>query len=706
MGNPMRVTDSALATLPAAAGVTMLLAQVLPLEFQFRPNGLGITSATILARYPTQQETFWFGFAIAVTAVLAWLAQQTLRRRAFSVRREMGLEIMGVAVLLAALTFPAPLNIGVVAALLMAAALLVLRSPREAPNARPPLGTPGALQAGGEARPSRRRWTLWIATILIVASVYSADPYSGSGFWGGVANVIHDVSDRDLMVDSFEFKGERGQHLLWADALRNGDLPGRDFFSLYGPLYELSIVGIWSLLGRSVASVTLFEGLVALCGMATLLLLALRLVRYRFTILVIPLLTPYASLRMGLGFLGLFCLVQWLGRGKTGWCAAAGVIGGVALVFSQEYGLAFLAVSVAAIVLAGQWRAGGLFIAGWAMTLLPVVVWLARADALEPMLDDLLAYPSYILAGYANLPFPSLVANLPLGLGFPRGVDQLMLRLAYIPPLILVGGLLMALPLRHFKPAAPMASLGRIRRELLADPVRLGIVLVALYGVLCFRSALGRSDAWHFLAALPPVALLLCVALDRCVDLFRARETDLRLRALWRTAALLFLVLQSGMPQAARPVEQLKRSAFEIANLLRGEPKLAGDPRGLALLEWLRRHTRAEDRLFFGPGNPAFYYLAERPNPTRFATPYLMVTDAHRAEALADLRADPPRFIVWDEELWVFDDLSMPIVLGSNLLKWIDRNYTPAVSNGGFSLRRYKAGALQPRSHAPTPRGP
>jgi len=230
MGTPMRATDSALATTPAAAGVALLLARALPIRFSFEPNDLGIYSPTILARYPAQQETFWFLFALGVTALLAWGAQRALRRRVVSIRQSVALEILGVAVLLAALALSPGPGLVCIGMLFAAALFLVLRAPLERDGPVSGKAVPAAAATSLGPGFNRRTGIFWGAVIVATALVFSADPYAETGLIEGVAHVVHGSSDRELMEDSPEFKLERGQHLLWADALRNGELPGRDFF--------------------------------------------------------------------------------------------------------------------------------------------------------------------------------------------------------------------------------------------------------------------------------------------------------------------------------------------------------------------------------------------------------------------------------------------------------------------------------------------
>ena len=66
-----------------------------------------------------------------------------------------------------------------------------------------------------------------------------------------------------------------------------------------------------------------------------------------------------------------------------------------------------------------------------------------------------------------------------------------------------------------------------------------------------------------------------------------------------------------------------------------------------------------------------------------------MVTSAHRAEALTDLRAAPPPYVIWDEQVWRVDAIPDSLVLGPEMMVWLRRNYEVAQRHSGFLLLRY-----------------
>ena len=65
-----------------------------------------------------------------------------------------------------------------------------------------------------------------------------------------------------------------------------------------------------------------------------------------------------------------------------------------------------------------------------------------------------------------------------------------------------------------------------------------------------------------------------------------------------------------------------------------------------------------------------------------------IVTQAHRDEVLAALRARPPRYLVWDDAALRVDGLSDEQVFGEPLLAWLEANYEEEKRVGETSIRR------------------
>jgi hypothetical protein len=73
-----------------------------------------------------------------------------------------------------------------------------------------------------------------------------------------------------------------------------------------------------------------------------------------------------------------------------------------------------------------------------------------------------------------------------------------------------------------------------------------------------------------------------------------------------------------------------------------------------------------------------------------------MVTNAHRAEALRALEADPPSLVVWDDAGIRVDGIADEKVLGAPLMAWLSQRYELAERIGPVRLLRPRGGESAP----------
>lgn len=678
---PDPAVRAVLPALPVAASVTILVARILPVDFQYQANPLGIVSRTTLARYPVEQEVFWLAMSAVGVAVSTWAIARWLLAIAWTPRVALALEVAGAATLIAALALP-PLAAGVAIPAFFMVALALGR--RESSVA-----APGITR---EARtPARRRLAAWTFVLLVVALIRV--PALCLVVWLFAKR----VPDELLVANTWKFFAEAGQHLAWATALGRGELHGRDFFCLYGPLYDWTLVGLWKVLGRSISVWNLYAWFSAAAGGFAVLLLGACLVRRPWTVLLVPFLyradSTELNLRLGLAVFGLIVLLFGVERGRRIHFAVSGGLAGLSLLYSQEFGLCLLVVAAIALGLRFDLRQALAFFAALASVLGPLLGYYAAHGALTPLMRDLLAYPGYVMAGYGNIAFPSLLASLPLQeaeLGSPL---LQRLRLGYLGPAVCGAALLLALRVASLDPRRPLASLAALRQELLQDPGRLAVALVATFGLLVFRSALGRSDLTHIAIAFTVPAVLLVVALDRSLGI--AWNPGQRILAGWRIAALVGLLVWGGLLDVFGPdVRRSVRSSLHSINLIRSDrmPPSRRTPQ-LDVWKWIVDHSEPSDPVLFLPNNAAYHYLTERPSPTRFVLSHQLVTDSHREEFLHSLRQRPPRYVVWDDAFMRVDGIGDEVVLGSRTFAWLHANYEFETRFGPVRILRARGGA-------------
>ena len=262
--------EGIVAALPFAAATTLLATRLLPIDFVYRENELGIVSYATQQHHPQQQEIFWLLFAMALGTLLIWLAARRFRGERVPLASLVAFEALGAVALLAALWLATSAALAVVLAA-ATGALWLARRYRANDSAGAPLEIPPPVP------PQRSR----LGSLLFVGAIALLAVGLVPGFWLNAWNVSHGIADGRRATASFIFMGEIGQHLAWADALSRGDFHGKDFFCLYGPLYDLVTVGFWALLGRSIVAWDLYVSLSRVLALAGLLLLGAALLRRR-----------------------------------------------------------------------------------------------------------------------------------------------------------------------------------------------------------------------------------------------------------------------------------------------------------------------------------------------------------------------------------------------------------------------------------------
>jgi hypothetical protein len=413
------------------------------------------------------------------------------------------------------------------------------------------------------------------------------------------------------------------------------------------------------------------------------------LVRRRSLILLVPFLVPFVKLRVGLPLLAFIFLFFWLRSGRRSWCIPSGIAAGISVLFSQEFGAAFVFAAAVGFAVRRDRRAALVFAAGLAAVVAPTLLYYAVHGALGPMLHDIATYPRYMMAGYANLPYPLLLPALPLDISELGSRESVILLLSYAVPAVCVAGLVLSVGISRIDWRRPLASLRETAAHLERDPVRLAVFLMALFGLVSFRSALGRSDLAHLQVAMPGAVAVLCVGVDRTLNLWRAGR-GLRPLAVWRTALLAAFILLGGFVPPSEPVANAVQSVRAASKLARFGHHPRGSRRVLRVVSWVQLNTAPGEPVLFLPNDAAYYYLADRPNPIRFVLGHQIVGDDHRREVLSDLRSRPPRYVVWDHDALAVDGIPHERVFGGEIMRWFEANYEEEIRLGTVEILRRK----------------
>ena len=424
-----------------------------------------------------------------------------------------------------------------------------------------------------------------------------------------------------VMSLTYPFGWDQGLFAWVGDAITNGGLPYRDAWDIKGPLLYYVYAGVQWLFGIHLWGIRLFDAALLAITAWVMFQTALPLTDGRL-----------ASFAAVLYVLWYASHSYWHTAQPDGWAGML-VLGAMAplLVDSRSYGfskmvragvciglavllkpvwIVFIALPLLHLLLTRQSRAISHALAVLAGCIIPVgllVGWLAWQGVLSDYVDIHLKY-SALYAGFAP-------ENRLKGLGE-----------------YLLFGRVTAVVL-------PLSAYGAV--VLWRERRRSAVLLVMWWAItIVLVAAQGRFYAYHWLPMLPAVTLLTAIGL---YDLLSRATTFAYI-----TCGLVYLICIAPIAfEASRFVAwrlgAIDRQAYYDAY---GEPGVQ-----MQAVDWLR--TAAPGKIFTFGWLCSVAWLSERDYVSRFgySLPLMMgegtdVRSRYRAEALAALDADPPRYIV------------------------------------------------------------
>jgi len=516
------------------------------------------------------------------------------------------------------------------------------------------------LAAGKENIEARKGkdivWTLCLLAVIFFYLIYSF-------------NVNYFLSPRyDLRTGSWVTLGEEGEVLAWVQSILSGGAYGKDFFCLYGPMLIYPLVWLMKLLGTSIVIERLYTFLLNLAAYGIIIAFLYKTIRSRIVFVVAGLVyfavyQPYgyvspnmSYLRVAAGFLPVLLVYLYSGNGKKSYLWAAGLVLGQSLLFSQEVGLCSLFSSGAFIVLENVFKRDfkrlkndpAVLLMSCLISAAPMLFYLHYRGGLGYFIDSWYKYPKYVTMGYGCLPFP----------GFNKFIESLAAGVFLVPYQIIFVYVFSAIYLLL------MFILGKADRALF---LRMSLLI---FGALLFRSALGRSDNFHIMYSAQPAFLLAFLFIDGAAGGLSAG--GILGKRIGETACLAALGLFLFMNISPGTMSSFKTDAFNFSNkwkILDMGYRIADLERGgiffeekttyslLKLRKFLDAYTKKGDFVYFFPNEPAYYFLFDMKNPTRYAMSYFAVTSEQRQEIINDLRQKKPEYVVYSRNTWRIDDI-------------------------------------------------
>ncbi len=474
----------------------------------------------------------------------------------------------------------------------------------------------------------------------------------------------------------------RGESLGPASDYLRGKAPYVDVFPLHGML-EDGLLDAWlmQIFGRSVTVAVARSAILSSLMLPGLWLLGFALFESM----------PLALLVAGLGLvmsadnqravLEIACVTLLLAaiRMRRTWpVAVAGVAAAVAVFFSLDTGLySLVAGSLTIVVIArvaprderpplGRWLAW--WAGGIALGAAPFIIYLAIRGAVGAFITTSFVSVPGIIDAVWSLPFPDLIAQFRQDLG-TMSLFDVAYRFRFILNPLVIG-------------IASMVLLVRFRRRNLRRFDQ-GLVVLVLFAIVSQRSALGRADLphqWFSAFLISPIVVALLVSLSRMSRSLRgSSQPGGRVVRL----GLGLLLIAAGLPLLWVP-GLLEERLSQVIDY-RARTSVAGfeDPKGSESAQrisqvhyWIDWMVPKGEPIFDFSNQAAFYFFADRPNPTRFYQVPIMSPRAFQLEVVRGLQKARPAVVLmtspdhYDEFDGIPNDLRAPVVAG-----WIRTHY-------------------------------
>lgn len=571
--------------------------------------------------------------------------------------------------------------------------------------------------------PARHAVATVVTALLVVALVAlrMKSPLSPDGAWrlaayGLLPLLIYTISyastaQLSQWIDLFHL----GEAVGPASDYLRGKRPYLDVFPLHGMLHN-GVLEAWlmELFGRSLDVAVARAAIVGALLSISLWYLGIAIFRsIPLALLVVAAGTWTTAENNRTMFEVAAAALLWVGlRSRSrGAAAAAGVVTGIALFFSYEIGL--YSVGGAVLSLTGlavlrrriEWRgmspgsAAIAFGAGVAAGAAPFLSYLAAQGAVGAFLEtSFVTIPGIIDSTWA-LPFPDLVKQF-------RGNNLNMHTLAEFVLFekfhLIVSPVVIAV-------AAAYLVVRVVRRR--AGEEDVALLLLVAFAAIAQRTALGRAEFRHqYFAAflIGPILIQLGIAFGR------------RLRAIWNgggdgARAFVALALLALAPAVAvlfwipdlvnARIDDLVAYQSRLLRTRHDERAAVVRDRIDAVSGYLRDHTRWHDPVYDFSNQPAFYFFADRRNPTRFYQVPIASPKEFQAETIEALERTRTPYVIRTapERFDEFD--GVPNALRAQAVsKYIDDFYVFDRSIRGVELWRRRERRAFPGAAAYTAR--
>ena len=498
---------------------------------------------------------------------------------------------------------------------------------------------------------------------------------------------------------------DEGSQVAMANRILHGEVIYRDFLTVATPGSFYTVAGLFQLFGPDLMVVRWAVFALSLGILIVTLIIARHLMSWPFAaasalltivwgwFLVAP--NLYSWQAMFLALVGLACYLRYSRTYRRWWLVVAGLACGAAIIVKQNTGIYATAAILLCIWLSRAFEAGQIwdpwrerwygtryFFRGIAIVVLPTLLYLVYLGAGRHLYENWFYYPTQMYPGGLRFEYPSF---------YPLAAKPGLETLRQVLP-ALIGGqveqpaageiwqkFVLYLPALVYPLAIVtlVVLLVRKMREEDALTAQEGHSLLAVtsFGAVTFLQAWPRADVTHILFGMQPAFVLLgylCFFCWRAVG-HRFSGASIPGVAPYATLSQATLLVVMLLPHALLLRNGYDYTLFGFQNeYVPIRAARAGgvrtSVRNAAQIDrvttYITTHTSPGDPIFVVPWAAGFYFLTDRPNPTRFDVLLYGDPDVYPC-LIATLDARRPKYVIygygWDVDGRRFSEYAQPI---------------------------------------------
>jgi hypothetical protein len=506
---------------------------------------------------------------------------------------------------------------------------------------------------------------------------------------------------------------DEGFAVFNATRIMDGDVPYKDFWTIYPPGQFYVLAVIFKTFGTTLLVARIYDTIVRFVIVISVYLIAKKITSHTLALLactVSTLLLGFADSyayavfpAMALALLSILSLVQYTLTGKRRWALLTGMLIGMVTLFRWDIGL-YTGISVALTIVLSHFfqmaqetklpvkallKPSELLATLFGATLfivIPCYSYLIYKSGLSNLWTQVVIFPTSVLHHEVRwLSYPSLIpSSLPFTLSiftFIATNSEISHWLQFYFPIVIYG-------IAFFD-----FSLSLLRKHIVFSTQYFGMTALTIFGVLLFAQALSRYDYIHVL----PTSIIAFLVIIPLVHQAVFSIKNLVIKYYFLTAVIVLVILYFLFPLRSL-LSSIKTfsplgcySHIDRASCV----YLSKDQE--QAIEFIRMHTRDGESIFVGNrrhdlisvNDVGFYFLSNRPSATKYHDlfPGVATTRPVQEAIVYDIKSKSVNWIVLVNVPESSEPNASAVSSGVHFLDdFIRSTYAPTVTYGNYDV--------------------